>query len=316
MEETMRNRLEAVKKRFAEIEEELSSPDIASDIKRLTDLSKERASLEKTNEEYAAYVKLESDLKDIDENTDPELAELMKEERKKIVLRLEEMEKNFETELIPQDPNDKKNIIVEIRGAVGGDEANLFAGDLERMYVRYAESQGWKVKYIDSEEGAAGGYSYVSFMIKGENVYSKLKFESGAHRVQHPGQRRIPHPPGAGADPAAAGRTGRQGGLNHGDQTATQRPGGDGVGGTRHHPAGLFARPGLHQRQMRVRDLQLRAVHGAAGRKARPVLLGAGRPGGRDLPAGDPVGAVAPRLRAGEPGVRGDRGDKILFRKY
>lgn len=184
MEETMRNRLEAVKKRFAEIEEELSSPDIASDIKRLTDLSKERASLEKTNEEYATYVKLESDLKDIDENTDPELAELMKEERKKIVLRLEEMEKNFETELIPQDPNDKKNIIVEIRGAVGGDEANLFAGDLERMYVRYAESQGWKVKYIDSEEGAAGGYSYVSFMIKGENVYSKLKFESGAHRVQ------------------------------------------------------------------------------------------------------------------------------------
>lgn len=180
----MRNRLEAVKKRFAEIESELEKPDVGNDVRRLTELSKERSTLERTNDEYLHYLKLEQDLHDIDDSGDNELAELMKDERKRIVTELEEMEKAFEVELIPVDPNDKKNIIVEIRGAVGGDEASLFAGDLERMYVRYAEGQGWKVKYIDSVEGTAGGYSYVSFMVKGENVYSKLKFESGAHRVQ------------------------------------------------------------------------------------------------------------------------------------
>ena len=97
---------------------------------------------------------------------------------------MEKIEVDLHGKLLPADPNDKKNIIVEIRGAVGGDEANIFAGDLLRMYTRYAENQGWKVQYIDGEEGSAGGYSYVSFMVKGKNVYSKLKFESGAHRVQ------------------------------------------------------------------------------------------------------------------------------------
>ena len=133
------------------------------------------------------YLKAESDLKDADDiinSGDPELAEMMKLEKKSLIEKMEQIEVDLHGKLLPADPNDKKNIIVEIRGAVGGDEANIFADDLLRMYTRYAENQGWKVQYIDGEEGSAGGYSYVSFMVKGKNVYSKLKFESGAHRVQ------------------------------------------------------------------------------------------------------------------------------------
>ena len=133
------------------------------------------------------YLKAESDLKDADDiinSGDPELAEMMKLEKKSLIEKMEQIEVDLHGKLLPADPNDKKNIIVEIRGAVGGDEANIFAVDLLRMYTRYAENQGWKVQYIDGEEGSAGGYSYVSFMVKGKNVYSKLKFESGAHRVQ------------------------------------------------------------------------------------------------------------------------------------
>lgn len=196
MEESMRNRLEAVKKRFAELETELADPALNDDIPRLTALSKERSSLEEENTQYARYLKLESDLKDAMEiinGSDAELAEMMKDERKKIEEEMDGLEATLKEELIPVDPNDKKNIIVEIRGAVGGDEANIFAGDLLRMYTKFAESQGWSIQYIDGEEGAAGGYSYVSFMVKGENVYSKLKFESGAHRVQ-----RVPKTEAAG----------------------------------------------------------------------------------------------------------------------
>lgn len=187
MESSMRKRLEATTKRFLEIEEELASPDIENDIAKLTSLSKERASLEDAYEAYKKYRKMEEEyqeaLASID-GGDPELAELMKEEKKRLETEMASLETNLKSELLPADPNDHKNIIVEIRGAVGGDEANIFAGDLLRMYTRYAESQGWKIQFIDGEEGTAGGYSYVSFMVKGENVYSKLKFESGAHRVQ------------------------------------------------------------------------------------------------------------------------------------
>ncbi len=188
MEDSMRKRLEVVKKRYEEIEEELADPAIGDDVKKLTDLSKERASLEKPYEAYAKYRKLESDAKDalelISSGEDPELVEVLKEERKEMLNEMEKMEEELKIQLIPADPNDSKNIIVELRGAVGGDEANIFAGDLFRMYTRYCEEQGWKLQYIDGEEGSSGGYSFVSFMVKGENVYSKLKFESGAHRVQ------------------------------------------------------------------------------------------------------------------------------------
>jgi len=196
MEESMRARLQTVKKRFAELENELADPALNNDIPRLTALSKERSSLEDENNQYIHYLKLESDLKDAIEiinTSDPEMVEMMKEERKTIETEMSELEATLKEELIPVDPNDKKNIIVEIRGAVGGDEANIFAGDLLRMYTKYAESQGWQIQYVDGEEGAAGGYSYVSFMVKGENVYSKLKFESGAHRVQ-----RVPKTEAAG----------------------------------------------------------------------------------------------------------------------
>lgn len=187
MESSMRKRLEAIEKRFLEIEEELAKPEIEEDIAKLTALSKERASLEDPYQAFCRYKKMEEEYKEAMEasnSDDPEFAELMKEEKKRLENEMGQMEVDLKAELLPADPNDHKNIIVEIRGAVGGDEANIFAGDLLRMYTRYAESQGWKIQFIDGEEGAAGGYSYVSFMVKGENVYSKLKFESGAHRVQ------------------------------------------------------------------------------------------------------------------------------------
>jgi hypothetical protein len=144
MEESMRNRLEAVKKRFANIEIELADPALNNDIPKLTALSKERASLEDENSQYIRYQKLESDLKDAMEiinGSDAEMAEMMKEERKSIEAEMTSLEATLKEELIPVDPNDKKNIIVEIRGAVGGDEANIFAGDLLRMYTKYAESR-------------------------------------------------------------------------------------------------------------------------------------------------------------------------------
>ena len=187
MEESMRKRLEAVKTRCEEIDRDLGDPAIMNNVGLITELSKERSSLSEAYEGYLEYLKAESDLKDADDiinSGDAELAEMMKLEKKSLLEKMENIEKDLHGKLLPADPNDKKNIIVEIRGAVGGDEANIFAGDLLRMYTRYAENQGWKVQYIDGEEGSAGGYSYVSFMVKGKNVYSKLKFESGAHRVQ------------------------------------------------------------------------------------------------------------------------------------
>lgn len=187
MEESMRKRLEATKKRYEEIEQELSTEDFSNNVPKLTTLSKEQASLRDAYEAYERYSKLESDAKeanDMANGDDEELALLGKEEKKKCEEEMSNIESSLHELLLPKDPNDSKNIIVEIRGAVGGDEANIFAGDLLRMYTRYAEKEGWKIQYLDGEEGTAGGYSYVSFMVKGENVYSKLKFESGAHRVQ------------------------------------------------------------------------------------------------------------------------------------
>ena len=115
---------------------------------------------------------------------DPELGEMAKEELKDLEKEQTELEKQLEIMLIPKDPNDGKNVIIEIRGAAGGDEANIFAGDLFRMYQKYAEKQGWKIEILDSTEGTSGGYSQIQFMVKGKNVYSKLKYESGSHRVQ------------------------------------------------------------------------------------------------------------------------------------
>ena len=183
----MRKRLNATKARYEDIENELASDAVASDVAKLTRLSKEKANLEEAYHLYLQYLALEKDVEDsyeMENSGDPELAEFAKETRKEAQAKMGNMEADFKTILLPKDPNDEKNIIVEIRGAVGGDEANLFAGDLLHMYAHYAEKQGWKIQLLDASPGAAGGYASVSFMVKGENVYSKLKFESGAHRVQ------------------------------------------------------------------------------------------------------------------------------------
>lgn len=183
----MRKRLNATKTRYEDIENELASDAVASDVAKLTRLSKEKANLEEAYHLYLQYLALEKDVEDsyeMENSGDSELAEFAKETRKEAQAKMGNMEADFKTILLPKDPNDEKNIIVEIRGAVGGDEANLFAGDLLHMYAHYAEKQGWKIQLLDASPGAAGGYASVSFMVKGENVYSKLKFESGAHRVQ------------------------------------------------------------------------------------------------------------------------------------
>ena len=187
MEESMFQRLNVASKRLEEIDKELLDENTMKDIKPFRDISKERAVLEPQVEAFNKYLKNESDLKDaleMSNDSDPELSEMGKEEVKRLTKENEQLEEELRQLLLPKDPNDDKNIIVEIRGAAGGDEANIFAGDLFRMYTRYAETQGWKIQMMDENPSEAGGFSQVSFMIKGKMVYSKLKFESGAHRVQ------------------------------------------------------------------------------------------------------------------------------------
>ncbi|MDY6391636.1 MAG: peptide chain release factor 1 [Bacilli bacterium] len=187
MEDSMRKRLEATKSRYLQLAEELGKDDAADDLASFTKKTKEQADLREAYEAYLIYLKAEQDVADsyeMEASGDPELAEFAKETCKAAQDKMEELEGQFKIILLPKDPNDDKNIIVEIRGAVGGDEANIFAGDLVRMYTKYAEKQGWKIQFLDATLGASGGYASASFMIKGDSVYSKLKFESGAHRVQ------------------------------------------------------------------------------------------------------------------------------------
>lgn len=181
----MINRLELILKRYQTIEEELKDPNIVNDIKKLTELSKEQVRLKTVVDTYNEYKKVLSDIEEAKEMTkDKELGEFAKEE----LVTLEEKEKNLTSELeillLPQDPNDDKNVIVEIRGAAGGDEANIFAGDLFDMYHKYIDNFGWSIDILNSVEGTAGGFSQIEFMIKGTGAYSKLKYESGSHRVQ------------------------------------------------------------------------------------------------------------------------------------
>ena len=183
----MRNRLEVAIKRLEDIDKELISEDIMKDISHFREISKERSILEPQVEAYNKFKKNEQDIlgaKEMAQDNDPEIAEMGKEEIKRLEAEQDALEAELTELLLPKDPNDEKNIIVEIRGAVGGDEANIFAGDLFRMYTRYAEAQGWKIQLMDENPSEAGGFASISFMIKGKRVYSKLKFESGAHRVQ------------------------------------------------------------------------------------------------------------------------------------
>ena len=181
----MIDRLEATLEKYNSLTEELSKPEVLSDVKKMTSLSKEQASLADIIEKYKEYKKVVNDINDAKEMLDDkEMAAFAKEEISRLETEKENLEKELEVLLLPKDPNDDKNTIVEIRGAAGGDEANLFAGDLFEMYSRYAENMGWKIEIINAVEGTSGGYSQIEFMVKGENVYSKLKYESGTHRVQ------------------------------------------------------------------------------------------------------------------------------------
>ena len=181
----MIERLEATLNRYNELTNLLSSPEILGDVEKMTSLSKEQASIAEVVDKYKEYKKTDSDLEEAKELlNDPEMADLAKEDINNLTNKKEELIKELEILLLPKDPNDDKNIIVEIRGAAGGDEANIFAGDLFEMYSKYAESQNWRIEVTNAEPGAAGGYAQIEFMVKGENVYSKLKYESGSHRVQ------------------------------------------------------------------------------------------------------------------------------------
>ena len=181
----MIERLEATLSRYNELTNLLSSPEILGDVEKMTSLSKEQASIAEVVDKYKEYKKTDSDLEEAKELlNDPEMADLAKEDIDSLSNKKEELIKELEILLLPKDPNDDKNIIVEIRGAAGGDEANIFAGDLFEMYSRYAESQNWRIEVTNAEPGSAGGYAQIEFMVKGENVYSKLKYESGSHRVQ------------------------------------------------------------------------------------------------------------------------------------
>ena len=187
MDNSMLKRLEATKERLQEIDNELMDENVTRDIKRFRDLSKERSNLSPIVDNYEKYLRISSDLQDSEmmmNDSDPDIAQLGRDEHKRLLDEEEKLVEETRILLLPKDPNDDKNIIVEIRGAVGGDEANIFAGDLFRMYVRYAEHMGWKIQMIDESPCEAGGYSLVSFMVKGDGVYSRLKFESGSHRVQ------------------------------------------------------------------------------------------------------------------------------------
>ena len=181
----MIERLEIIKKRYEELNEMLLDPEILKDVKKTTELSKESKELEDAVNAYKRLLQINSDIETAKEmSKDPEMGEFAKEELENLQNEKTNLEHDIEIMLIPKDPNDGKNVIVEIRGAAGGDEANIFAGDLYRMYLKYAESLGWKIEPIEEEYSEGGGYSLVSFMIKGDNVYSKMKYESGAHRVQ------------------------------------------------------------------------------------------------------------------------------------
>ena len=183
----MIERLDSMEKRLKEIDNLLCQDDIVSNISKMTELNKERANLEEPVEKYQEYKKMLQDIEDskiMENDEDPEIVAFAKENIKDLTTKSSELYDEIKIMLIPKDPNDEKNIICEIRGAAGGDEANIFAGDLFRMYTRYAEQKGWKIQVLDSNESEMGGFASISFMIKGEGVYSRLKFESGAHRVQ------------------------------------------------------------------------------------------------------------------------------------
>lgn len=184
----MFDRLDAVEARFEKLNELLSDPEIVSDPQKLKEYSKEQSNIAETVETYREYKEINSEYKDakmmLEDKLDPDMREMVKEEMDSLAEQLKDLEAKMKILLLPKDPNDDKNVIMEIRGAAGGDEAALFAGDLYRMYSRFAENQGWKTEVIDANSTGLGGYKEIIFMVNGKGAFSKLKFENGAHRVQ------------------------------------------------------------------------------------------------------------------------------------
>ncbi len=184
----MFDQLDIVEERYEQLNEMLSDPEIVNDPDKLRKYSKEQADLQKTVDVYRDYKSKREEVAEIDEmlteTDDKEEIEMLKEEALGLKSELPELEEQLKFLLIPKDPNDEKNVIVEIRAAAGGDEAAIFAGDLLRMYTKYAESQNFKTEIVEAAESDHGGYKEISFSVSGSGAYSKLKFENGAHRVQ------------------------------------------------------------------------------------------------------------------------------------
>ena len=196
MDEKMKERLDTILQRAIYLQKMMELPSVASDFKRYKQYAKEYANLEEVKELYEHYNELlqtMSDSKELMKDDDKDIVEMAKEEYNNAENELPEVFEKIRLALIPKDPMDEKNIIVEIRGAAGGDEGNIFAGDLFRMYTRFCEQKGFSVEMVGSEECEAGGFSFVSFMVKGKRVYSNFKYESGVHRVQ-----RVPKTEAAG----------------------------------------------------------------------------------------------------------------------
>ncbi|ARI76061.1 peptide chain release factor 1 [Halobacillus mangrovi] len=184
----MIERLQTLEDRYEKLNELLSDPEVISDTNKLREYSKEQAGLSDTVTAYREYKEVTEQLDDakamLEDSLDDDMVEMVKEEISELSDRKAELEEELKVLMLPKDPNDDKNVIMEIRGAAGGDEASLFAGDLYRMYARYAEMQGWKTEVIEANANDVGGFKEIIFMVSGDRAYSKLKFENGAHRVQ------------------------------------------------------------------------------------------------------------------------------------
>ncbi len=187
-EAAFREKMAGLKRRYNELSSLLGDPDVISKRGEFAKLSKEHADIDAMVSAWAVYVKTEDDLAQakamLAESDDADMREMAKEEVKELEESIEEQQQAIKVLLLPKDPLDSKNIVLEIRAGTGGDEAALFAGDLYRMYMRYAERFNWKTEELSSTEGTSGGYKEVIVLIEGKNVYSQLKFESGVHRVQ------------------------------------------------------------------------------------------------------------------------------------
>ena len=184
----MLDKLQGVEERYEKLNTQLADPAIATDYVKAAEYAQERAQLEEVVEGYRRYKDLQQELADtramLQEDLSPEMVELTQEEIESLEQEAHELEERLRTLLLPRDPKDEKNVIVEIRAGTGGEEAALFAGDLHRMYTRFAEKHGWKTEILSSNQTGIGGFKEVIFLVKGKGAYSRFRYESGAHRVQ------------------------------------------------------------------------------------------------------------------------------------